>query len=90
MIIAWEPTKVSLMDTHDYCREHEITIRGVDMGNTVPNFILMDDVIRYIVRWLNKKIVTRWIKAPNFAHVFFRCLSNILEGGARATTTWSG
>ena len=47
-------------------------------------------VVSLIVRWLNKKIVTRWIKAPNFAHVFFRCLSNILEGGARATTPWSG
>ena len=30
---------------------------------------------------LKKKIVTRRIKAPNFAQVFFRCLSNILEGG---------
>ena len=43
-----------------------------------------------VVWWLSKKIVTRWIKAPNFAHVFFRCLSNILEGGARATTPGSG
>ena len=41
-------------------------------------------------RWLNKKIVTRWIKAPNFAHVFFRCLSNFLEGGARDTTPGLG
>ena len=39
---------------------------------------------------LTNKIVTRWIKAQHFAHVFFRCLSNILEGGARATTPWSG
>ena len=43
-----------------------------------------------LVRWLSKKIVTRWIKAPNVAHVFFRCLSNILEGGARATTPGAG
>ena len=33
-----------------------------------------------LVRWLDKKIVTRWIKAPHIAHVFFKCLSNILEG----------
>ena len=44
----------------------------------------------YLVRWLKTKMVTRWIKAPHFAHVFFRCLSDILEGGARATTPWSG
>ena len=48
------------------------------------NHISSDDHIldvTTVVRWLNKKIVTRWIKAPHFAHVFFRWLSNILEGG---------
>ena len=53
-------------------------------------FISFVENARCLVRWLNKKIVTHWIKAPNFAHVFFRCLSNILEGGARATTPGSG
>ena len=37
-------------------------------------------MITYVVRWLNKIFITKWIKAPFLVHKFFMMHLLILEG----------